>query len=474
MSTSTLTRRQVLKGGAAGMATLVIGSQLDWVFENKAFAAVQTQTINFHITDALKDMHTHNAINAAQCYYWIFKDDRFPAECPGPTIVATQGDNINLTITNDLDEPHSMFIQGMFNSRPIAPGQTVTKRFRAGRPGTYLYFDNLNAPVNRVMGLHGCLIVMPRARRINPRRRPTPYSAPGAAIQRMYNEFGNSPHWPGLAWDQGDVATGTPPFRQYVWLCHESSPNLHQEVGSLAPGVEMPAAEFVNRWVNDPFSPVRANAKPQYFTINGQSGHFSHNNSTITPMNRVGEPSLVRVLNAGLMTHSMHIHANHVYVTSVNGRVQTNPLWVDTFTLNPMDTFDYTVPFMRPPDIPNARGLGQPDAGQPTLAGGSTYPPLEELDVFMPPVGTTAGVFDIAERQSPLCYPMHDHSEPSQTSQGGNYNTGLISGIYFIGDRNTPGQMNFPLEPDFAMMLEGGVGTQATSAAAGPEVMPPV
>jgi hypothetical protein len=42
---------------------------------------------------------------------------------------------------------------------------------------------------------------------------------------------------------------------------------------------------------------------------------------------------------------------------------------------------------------------------------------------------------------------MHDHSEPSQTAQGGNYNMGLISGINFIGDRNTPGAMNFPNQP---------------------------
>ena len=57
------------------------------------------------------------------------------------------------------------------------------------------------------------------------------------------------------------------------------------------------------------------NRKPHYFTINGQSGHFAHNHPAITPMNRVGEPCLIRIINAGLWTHSMHIHANHVYVT---------------------------------------------------------------------------------------------------------------------------------------------------------------
>jgi hypothetical protein len=73
---------------------------------------------------------------------------------------------------------------------------------------------------------------------------------------------------------------------------------------------------------------------------------------------------------------------------------------------------------------------------------------------------------DLAQRLSPLCYPMHDHSEPSQTSQGGNYNTGLMSGIFFIGDRNIPGQMNFPMDADFQLMYQGIRGISGTGAAA--------
>jgi hypothetical protein len=80
------------------------------------------------------------------------------------------------------------------------------------------------------------------------------------------------------------------------------------------------------------------------------------------------------------------------------------------------------------------------------------------------------GLVDIAQSQSPLCYPMHDHSEASQTAQGGNYNCGLIAGVYFIGDRNT--LMDFPLDEEFMMMLEMGRSTSATGPAAGED--PPV
>ena len=49
-----------------------------------------------------------------------------------------------------------------------------------------------------------------------------------------------------------------------------------------------------------------------------------------------------------------------------------------------------------------------------------------------------AGNVDISVRLSPICYPMHDHTEPSQSAQGGNYGLGMMSGLHFIGDRNTP------------------------------------
>ena len=55
----------------------------------------------------------------------------------------------------------------------------------------------------------------------------------------------------------------------------------------------------------------------------------------------------------------------------------------------------------------------------------------------IPPIGTVADDGrPMHVPLSPVCYPMHDHSEPSQAAQGGNYNMGLIAGINFIGDRN--------------------------------------
>ena len=86
----TLNRREFIKFGAGGMAALVVGAKMPWILDNEAFAAAPVQSLNFTITDAIKDMATHNTINPAQCYFWVYKEATLPFEVPGPHIFATE------------------------------------------------------------------------------------------------------------------------------------------------------------------------------------------------------------------------------------------------------------------------------------------------------------------------------------------------------------------------------------------------
>jgi FtsP/CotA-like multicopper oxidase with cupredoxin domain len=468
-------RRDFVKYAGGGIAALIVGSVMPaWISNNSLFAeAKQVQELKFTITDAVKDMVTHNSINKAQCYFWLYKEDNFPAEIPGPHIFTTVGDNVKVTITNALDETHSFYISGLIDSGPIRPGETKTIEFTPSSAGTYLYYDNLNAPVNRMMGLHGALVVMPNQAVAG--HRYTPYTIPTPAVQQIFDDFGSSAHFPGLPWEQGDAATDTPPFRQYIWILHEASSRLFAEVGNYTPGKDYPAAQFVKAFQNDPFRSDGLNKKPEFFTINGQSGFFAAHNPYITPFRRVGEPVIIRILNAGLSMHSLHIHANHVYATGINGVVQENPIWLDTYTSHPLEVVEWAVPFTRPPDVPNERGIGLPDKplmsiANPSIQGSASHPvwpPAEELGIHLPEIGTKAGNFDISVQLSPICYPMHDHSEPSQSSQGGNYGLGMMSGIGFTGDRNTPGGViTFPNAPTIQSPDKTGI-------AAGPEMEMP-
>jgi hypothetical protein len=184
------------------------------------------------------------------------------------------------------------------------------------------------------------------------------------------------------------------------------------------------------------------------------------------------------------------MHCNHFFITSINGAPNPNPIWVDIYGVRPMDRIDYTFPFMRPPDVANVRGIGRPDQPLNTTANTPYWPPKQEMETYypphvLPPPGTPGvptdafGVpLNMGQRLSPLCYPAHDHLESSQTAQGGNYNMGLITGAYILGDRNAENQglgnyMNFPMDADFFQMFRNirGLavnGVNGTREAAGP------
>ena len=71
-----MNRRDFLKYGAAGLSALCVGDCVPWIMGDEAEAqARQPLVLNFRITDAVKEMATHNAINPARCYFWIYKEE---------------------------------------------------------------------------------------------------------------------------------------------------------------------------------------------------------------------------------------------------------------------------------------------------------------------------------------------------------------------------------------------------------------
>ncbi len=226
-------RRDFIKYGAGGLAAIAIGCKKD-SSSNPPPQSSQTftpapswaeyQNISLTFTDAVKHMVTDNAINPATNYFWIFKAStptfELPAESPGPIIFAVEGDVVNLTLTNALPQNHQFTIPAAGIFGPILPpgALNVPFSFTVPRAGTYLYYDPLNAPVNRVMGLHGAFVVMPNPTTGAPYNSADLSGAPQVA--RLFADLGTAAWFPGLAWGQGsfnpDPFPPTPAFRQYI------------------------------------------------------------------------------------------------------------------------------------------------------------------------------------------------------------------------------------------------------------------
>lgn len=234
-------------------------------------------------------------IDGRRLYLWGYGGTPDTMAVPGSVLHAVAGDQVTVAVRNNLDEPHAFTVFGVVNSGAIPPGGSRTVRFTAPAPGTYLYADGLS-PANRVLGLHGALVVMP----------------PGIT---------NRPY------------VGGPIFRQqFVWVLNE-----------IDVGFSQAAAE------GRPIDP--GTFEPQYFTINGRSGVLSAHAEDTAPHGRVGDATLIRIVSAGMAVHGPHFHGNHVQMLKPRRSGSWRPgMLKDTFYIAPTETVNVLLPFNAPRD----------------------------------------------------------------------------------------------------------------------------
>ncbi len=292
-------RRQFLKMGAAGFATsLASAGLLSWV--PRAYAATINRT--YYITDGFITQPDGQDI-----YFRGYSDSASTLTVPGQSLIVQEGDTVNITIVNTLNTDHSYVIDGVVDSGRIRGGRTTTVSFTAGAPGSYMFYDNRNAPYNRVLGLHGGLAIMPNG-------------------------------------SSDELYAGSRTFKQqYFWVINDIDPAWHD---ALRRG-RTPSSQF----------------KPYYFTINGLSmrvpGHPDYKNPAIDAgyngqtrlEGSIGDRALIRTLHAGMCVHSMHWHANHVEWLTRNGQILPDVWEKDTILLpNNKGKLDVIYPFDPPPD----------------------------------------------------------------------------------------------------------------------------
>jgi len=203
-----------------------------------------------------------------------------------------------------------------------------------------------------------------------------PSNAPYNRLAGLHGGFAVMPK------DRDDeVYDGSPRFmQQYFWLFHDIDPVWHNAI----------------RYGNTP----NTQYVPRYFTLNGLSGRPPGAPGAMDPSidsmvdprsalhGHIGDRTLVRVLNAGLCQQSVHCHGNHVEWLTDNGNILPDVWLKDCIYLEgDMGKCDLIYPFESPPDA-------------------------------HPPVSVGA-------------YPMHLHTEMSQTAGGGLYMFGAITDIFF-------------------------------------------
>jgi len=167
-------RAAFLKAGAGGLVTVAGGAGvLRAVSVTSATAAASTMKVSLLINEGFCAMTDGTAV-------WMrgfaFDSTAKAPKVPGPAIgppdasvdygevpFVVEGQPVEITITNKLADTRSFFIPGVVGPIFVLSGETKTFTFNApaapNGAGTYIYMDA--DPIQRSLGLHGAMVVMP-------------------------------------------------------------------------------------------------------------------------------------------------------------------------------------------------------------------------------------------------------------------------------------------------------------------------
>jgi FtsP/CotA-like multicopper oxidase with cupredoxin domain len=277
-------------------------------------------------------------------FMWGYSVAGRPFQHPGPVLCVTEGDTVTVILQNGLPEPVSIMFPGqegvLADGAPAQPqfdaggnltsltnaaaasGGSVTYRFVASSPGSFLY-ESGTAPNKQVrMGLFGTLIVRP----LNDptAATPTPIVRPGP-VDYAY----------------GRADSAFQPQDEFLVLLSEIDPYLH---GSVETGTPFDWNGY----------------RPRYWLINGRGfpDSIADNGAAwlpdqpygalarIYPGSETSVPGRIHYLNVGTGNYPYHPHGNNGIVIGRDGSPLVGPagqdLSFEKFAVNvgPSQTWD--------------------------------------------------------------------------------------------------------------------------------------
>jgi hypothetical protein len=367
-------REFIAYGSGAALAATLLKSQIEQEADAQS-TSVNAAFFELHMEEIYEEM-----IDGEVLFALAFRDPVTRVLRPQLRFHQAAAGAVTIKLVNKTRRPRRFAITGLAAGLfpMIAPGGTATISLPTISAGSYIYHDNAEGASGRVLGLHGAMVITNRNCH-TPAGNPTPYYKTRVTpeLASLFDAFGEHYEFPGKKWD---------PSRDITWVMSQVDPAINRAAeAGIAIDLSLPVYRF----------------RPRYFTLNGLSGYDAAHDEATVPKGYIGEPMLIRTMNAGIAVHAPHIHGNHVFRISEcdsSNRLSVcdNLQELDTWCLHPLERLDVMLPFKKPDEIPPA-----------------AWPPREE--------------------PFPLLYPMHCHCEMSQTAGGGNYPQGLVTHWELLG-----------------------------------------
>jgi FtsP/CotA-like multicopper oxidase with cupredoxin domain len=234
-------------------------------------------------------------------------------QLPGPTLIVKEGDQVQVTLTNNLPPAagNTSIVfpgftvkatggaPGLLAQEAASGGGTVTYTFTASTPGTHAYYSGSQADLQIEMGLFGALIVLPASPPANCKKGP--FSLAAAAYDNAATCYD----------------------REYLFQLSEMDSRIHAQ--ALAQVQACPVGPCPQiAVISEPYH-------PNYFLLNGRSmpdnmdtsysASYAHQPYNANPHMHPGELLLMRIIGQGRWQHPFHFHGNHARVLARDGNL---------------------------------------------------------------------------------------------------------------------------------------------------------
>jgi len=237
---------------------------------------------------------------------------------PGPVMVVSQGDRIQVEFTNRLPEEtsihwHGLIVPNTVDGVPeigagpvVKTGETYVYDFVIGQSGTFMYHAHVMDAKQEMMGLAGMVVSLPS--------HPTADREYVILLQEWAVETGTDMSMGGMKMDTGQQSMPSGPMQM---------PTRQQMADR-------------DRKMN-----------PQVLTINPMSMDFNYftMNGKVFPETaplrvRYGETVRIRLGNLSMDSHPMHLHGHEFRVAASDGSIVPMPLFKNTINVAPGETWD--------------------------------------------------------------------------------------------------------------------------------------
>jgi len=267
----------------------------------------------------------------------------FNNQVPGPVFRVQENDWIKVVAVNKTDEMHTIHWHGvdliytmdgvpMVTQDPIHAQETFVYRFQARPHGTRFYHCHFSTPLHFTTALHGAFIIDTPD---DPIRRAFPYERDYVLVLQSFDVNFARRHMNATLEGMKRV-NKLMEQRRLTPATHAFFRNYADFTKAIKTGWRPPYTRGNAESNTDVFD-----MRPRFFAINGKS--YPATVETEHLYIRRGENIRVRLINATITDHHMHLHGHQFWKVAEDGNPLPQPYRLNTVPVTPGKTVDIII-----------------------------------------------------------------------------------------------------------------------------------